>query len=252
MKTAENIAGYRSFLPCEVVWVRKRHPALLVSDQGRLLSGLLQFKAAYPDYNNEKLVLADEYQVEVRIGLNSMPYVWEVGKYLENRAKEMGRPLVDMHVYPRGEHICMGTSISMQRIIEQHKSLRKKFIEGVFDNLIIPYFYYHTYWREHGCEPWLGLAHDEWGFCQDYPNNRGMGIMRYLKKSPPKAIYRVVFGRDIHANKCPCDCDRAEPCRCGAVQGFNALREDYRSLPHAQRQELINIWKRHGSKNRKR
>ena len=253
MKTAESIAEYRPFSPCEMAWVRKRHPALLVSDKECLLSGLLQFKAQYPDYNNKKLVLADEYQVEVRIGSNSLPYVWEVGGYLENRADEMEMKLEDMHVYPADKSICMATPISMRRIIRQHKSLQKKFIEGVFDNLIIPYFYYHTYWREYDREPWLGLAHGAWGFCQDYPNNPGMGVMRYLRECPPKVIFLVVFGRDIHANgKCPCGCSSAELCRCGAVQGFNALRKDYRSLPHAQRQELMNLWKRRVSKNKKR
>ena len=238
MKTAGDIAIYRPFLPCEVAWVRKHHSysSLLVSDHGRLLSGLLRFKANYPDYKKESLVLEGEYQVEVRIGLDSIPYVWEVGGYLQNRADEMGRPLIDMHVYPRGKHICMGTLISMRRIIRQHESLPKKFIEGVFDNLIVPYFYYHTYWKKYGREPWPGLAHDKWGFCQDYLNNRDIEVLSYLNQCPPEVALLVILQGKIHANdECPCGCGKAKRCHCGAVKGFNALRKDYFSLSNAQK-----------------
>ena len=223
---------YGKFSDHEISWVRENHPALRVREFGALLRGHLDVDARYPYHNSP--MLKCEYQIKMRIGIDFIPYVWETGGYLQARAKDMRKELIDMHVHTRPGYICMGTPIRMRRIIQQDRSIR-----GVFDNLIIPYFYYHTYWKKYGVEPWPGLAHDEWGFCQDYLNNCDMGVVRYLEESPAELTTLVIQRQEIHAeDKCPCGCGKAKQCRCGAVDGFNALKRDYHALSNEQKKSL--------------
>ena len=90
-------------------------------------------------------------------------------------AKEKGRPitdplnLLDLHIYPETKELCLGSPMAVSMKMEQINSIR-----GFFEELLIPYLYYHSYWKKHGSEPWLGLSHDAAGILEDLadPNLR--------------------------------------------------------------------------------
>ena len=220
----------------ELNWVREYHPALRVRDAGALLIGTLELCGRYEDLDGQQLELEDKYQVAIRFEYDNFPHVWETAERLQDRATRLQKDIMDMHVYPNtGGKVCMGLAPSIRRICSEDPT-----IQGVFHNLIIRYFYYHTYCETYNREPWRCLSHGVWGFCQGYPNNRSMGIIKYLEQCPYIPLIRLIIERGkIHANgECPLDCGRAKRCRCGAVKGFNALRKDYLSLPDVQKQKL--------------
>ena len=205
--------------------MRKNHPTLIVHEEGRLLRGTLHFNAYY-DYRNKQLpVLEDEYEVEMRFNPGLFPHVREIGGRLQKKADKMGKPLMDMHVYPISGEICMGTAATMTKIINDDNS-----IQGVFHNLIIRYFYYHSFWEKHGQEPWPGLAHGMQGFCQDYINNRKLGVLNYLQQSCPLLIMKVKGKTVRGSDPCLCEKRKAKSCNCGAVKGLKAMQKDYRAM----------------------
>lgn len=220
----------------DLAWVREHHSALMVREKGRLLRGPLQFKAYYEDRDKRTLELEDEYMIEMYFDHNFsgfFPRVWEIGGRLQKRADDLGKPLIDMHVYSDSGEICMGTKPTMIRIINNDPS-----IKGVFHNLIIRYFYYHTYWERCGREPWPGLAHDIQGFCQDYLNNREKGIQSYLSLTgcpKLKALVQRKFGKKT---SCICRRRKTKHCNCGAMKGLKAMQKDYVKM---QRQNRLRI-----------
>ena len=211
----------------ELAWVRKNHPTLIVHEEGRLLRGTLHFNAYY-EYRNKQLpVLEDEYEVEMRFNPGLFPHVREIGGRLQKKADKMGKPLMDMHVYPISGEICMGTAATMTKIINDDNS-----IQGVFHNLIIRYFYYHSFWEKFGDEPWPGLVHGLLGLYQDYLDNKEMGISAYLSQYP--GLVGAVRKKIIRGNDpCPCNPRKAKSCKscnCGAVKGLKAMQKDYRAM----------------------
>ena len=244
------MSKYKKLSDDELNWVREYYPALRVREAGALLSGTLDFCGQYDDINGQQLEeLKGKYQVAIRFEYDNFPHVWETAGRLQARATQLKKDIVDMHVYPGANgKVCMGIAPNIRRICAEDPTMK-----GVFYNFIIRYFYYHTYLEKHDREPWPCLAHGAWGFCQGYPNNRDGGIIKFLGQCPSTVMSLVLLKPYILPNgKCPCGCGKADLCCCGAVQGFNALHEDFRSLSRLQKQELINLRNRRGSKNRKR
>lgn len=221
-QAAETVLNYKTLNRTDLAWVRDFYPALSVREAGRLLKGGLRFKRPGSYRHKDLPVLEDEYQVEIRFGERNFPYVRETGGRLKSQADELGKPLEDMHVYPATGDICMGTPFTIRKIIHEDDSLK-----GVFDNLIIPYFYYHTYLQKYDKEPWPGLLHGALGLYQDYPKNRDVGAKQYIHTFPyleDEVQHTVLKGHK------PCFCGRraTKNCNCGVMKGFEMLQKDYR------------------------
>ena len=134
----------------ELAWVRKNHPTLIVHEEGRLLRGTYILMLTTSIATNSCRYWKMSTKLKCNPGL--FPHVREIGGRLQKKADKMGKPLMDMHVYPISGEICMGTAATMTKIINDDNS-----IQGVFHNLIIRYFYYHSFWEKFGDEPWPGL-----------------------------------------------------------------------------------------------
>ncbi len=208
----------RKFSISELNWVRDHHDDLKVREEGELLRGLLVFSAHYKDRNKKELKLQGEYKVEIRIGNNNIPQVWEKGGYLQARADELGKDIIDMHVYPVSKKICMGTMPMMKTIYAGDPT-----IKGIFYNLIIRYFYYHTYWKQEGVEPWDGLKHDIGAIIEDYVDNRNIVcVSEYIKYYLSLDLIKCLDIREM----CLCNKYKMKECSCGIMEKCDIFRED--------------------------
>ncbi len=217
---------YRKFSVSELKWVKANHPSLRVREEGFLLCGLLEFCAKYEDRNKEFLELRDEYKVDIRIGWDNIPYVWETGGRLQARAVELRKDsIMDMHVYPSTKRICMGTVPMIKAIYEADPT-----IKGIFYNLIIRYFYYHAYWEQQSVEPWSGLKHDVAGIIEDYADNRDIVcISEYIKYHLSPELKKCLNIRKIRRVRKMCLCNeyKMKDCRCGIMEKYDIFREDF-------------------------
>ena len=216
---------YRKLTADELIWVEENYRALRPREAGGLLRGTLEFRAAYQ--NREEL--HDEYQVDIRIGSDNLPHVWETGGRLEARAVQLKKSIADMHVYPKTGEACMGTTPIMQKICSEDPT-----IKGMFYNLIIRYFYYHTHWERKGVEPWPGLPHGIEGILQDYADNRGsISPLSYAAASelPAWFIEAAKGGKKFRPNdKCLFCGLKVKKCACKGMENYNIFRKDVRKI----------------------
>ncbi len=211
----------RKFSRSELNWVRTNYPSLKVREEGELLRGLLVFSAEYEDRNKKTLKLQDEYNVEIRIDIDNVPHVLEKGKRLQTRADELKKPLEDMHVWE--EKICMATAPRMKAIYADDPT-----IKGIFHNLIIRYFYYHTYWEQQGVEPWDGLKHGYAGIIEEYVDNPAGDVFEYSKYLSPE-LQKCLNNRKSRRKRKKCVCNKRtiKNCSCGIEKKYNIFEKDF-------------------------
>ena len=195
-----------------------------------LLRGTLQFRAQYEDSSNRTLELKDEYQVDIRIDTDNIPHVRETGGRLDapDRIARLGKKdIMDMHIYPKTKEVCLGTIPNMLKIYSEDPT-----IKGIFYNLIIRYFYYHTYWEQIGVEPWPGLPHGFFGILKEYARLRGSVNPRlYAPHLTPAILCMLNSNKRLGKNR-TCFCPKARKakhCDCGTIDIYNLLCEDYQS-----------------------
>ncbi len=212
---------FRKFSEDELNWVKVEYPFLQVRKEGTLLRGLLVFSAEYEDRNKKTLKLQDEYNVEIRIDIDNMPHVWEKGKRLQTHADELKKPLVDMHVW--AEKICMATVPMMKAIYADDPT-----IKGIFHNLIIRYFYYHTYWKQKGVEPWDGLKHGDAGIIEEYIDNPASGVFEYSKYLSPELLKYINIRKISRAREmCICNNYKIKECSCGIMEKYSIFQKNW-------------------------
>ncbi len=216
---------YRNFSESELNWVNANQPSLRAREEGELLRGTLEFFAKYEDRNKEFLELRDEYNVDIRIGWDNVPHVWETGGRLQARAVELKKTLMDMHVYyPGTGEICMGTVPMIKAIYDADST-----IKGIFHNLIIRYFYYHTYWKQKGVEPWKGLKHGNVGFIEDYADNRDIVcVSKYINCISPGLRKCIHIRKNSRLREMLfCDDCIIKECSCGIMEKYSIFQKDW-------------------------
>ncbi len=216
---------YRNISKDEIDWVEENYPFLQMCKEDSMWRGSLKFCAKYEDFNKNFLELEDEYNVEIGIDWDNVPHVWETGERLRTRAVELGKDsIMDMHVYPRTQEICMGTAPMVKTICKADPT-----IKGIFYNLIIRYFYYHTYWERQSVEPWNGLKHDVVGIIEDYVDNRDIVcVSEYIKYHLSPGLRECLNTIKIRCVREMCLCNeyKMKDCRCGIMEKYDIFRED--------------------------
>ena len=233
----------------DIQWLRKHYPGLRIKNEDTI-TGVLRFGAAMRTKSNPPLIrppeieiwherpgsvqgrfyLEDHYEIEGFFDENRYPYFTETEGRLETYAQEVGKPLMDLHIFPETEEFCLGHPVSILAIMEQNSS-----IQNFFERLLIPYLYYHSYWQKYGIEPWRGLRHGDAGILEglaDFKhelNNWGsIGLScAYLSDKTRLEIYQyLVSGLEIRRNN-PCFCGSGKKvkdcCKEQAMKGFNLL-----------------------------
>lgn len=233
----------------DIRWLRKHYPGLRIKNEDTI-TGVLRFRAAMRTKSNPPLIrppeieiwherpcsaqgrfyLEDHYEIEGFFDENWCPYFKETEGRLETYARKIGKPLMDLHVFPETKELCLGHPVSILAIMEQKIS-----IQNFFERLLIPYLYYHSYWQKHGIEPWRGLNHGDAGilegladFKHELNNWSSIGLSyAHLSDQIRLEIYQcLVSGLEIGRNNtCFCGSEKKvkDCCKDRAMKGFNLL-----------------------------
>ena len=150
------------YTPAEMEKIQCRFPCLYY-DKGTV-RGEISFSARYELSERKKKrkwvitncpsgknCIQDVY--EIKILLNGQPKVFEVGGRIKKLAKKLGRPIVDLHLFP-DESCCLGIFL-----INERETLSNFVINKVY-----PYFVWQAYFEKFGKIPPCGeYSHGEQG-----------------------------------------------------------------------------------------
>jgi len=234
--------GKKVIKPASIKWMREHHAHLRVQD-GCTVTGLLRFKAnmvgnreidIYTGVVGEKDVnrpnyVEDAYEIAFYFDDNYWPHVEEIGGRLVRRAKELNLNMTDMHVLFSNE-LCLGSP----RVIVAEMN-RDASVRNLFKSLLIPYLYYHSYWEEHGNEPWDGLLHGEIGILQDFCNYHESAASEKVINMTINCLSPHTRQRLLQKKMFPnesCFCGSGEPvkfCHPDSRIGFNFLFDAFKN-----------------------
>jgi hypothetical protein len=225
-------------------WLVENYPDLYFDPEKLLISGEFRFRMYYsekelgyvinPDSsfeNKNGIMIEDVYQIEIDLSGNTfLPLVQEIGgRILKSKERWGIDKLEDLHIYPNGILcLCIKTE-------EQLKMPDGFNLKDFFENLLIPFFYYQSFFEKFGWEPWKGYSHGSLGILESY---------LHQKNPSPEMISLFFYYLSDRLKKClanniqfkghePCICQskrKFRKCHRDAFLGYNKLRVDFMRL----------------------
>lgn len=155
--------------PDDKRWLREKQPGIIIMP-GNVVEGNFHIRAIkgegefgctlYPTSQEGEGFVDDFFYIRACFA-GDMPRVYETGGRFERLHKKKSaedgksiyRCMQDMHIHENGQ-LCLGHSAVIPVILRKHPG-----IQGVFEHLLAPYFYFHAYWEKYRCKPWKDLSH---------------------------------------------------------------------------------------------
>ena len=126
---------------------------------GSLIVGELDFSARYKIANlkhnwviercsSGSDCIQDCYEIEIRLTekRNGLPKVYETGNRIKNLAVKLGKPIIDLHLYPDEEDCCLGL------YLPYHNLSLSEFVQ----NRVYPFFVWQAYFEKYNEIPPCG------------------------------------------------------------------------------------------------
>ncbi len=230
-------------------WLHRYYPELHIENDDTII-GILHFRAErkgrckrratrHPELEiwhsptsetKGRPYIEDSYEIEGFFDEDLKPHFTETGGRLKAYAEKIGKPMIDLHVYPGKNEFCLGHPVIILAQMKKDASI-KKFFEG----FLIPYMYYLSYRQKFNQEPWPGLKHGEIGFFEELGSLgskhkiSGQDLIeatwRHLSQATQHEIcLRVRSGLAMKRNdKCFCGSGKKVKDCCGdlVMKGFN-------------------------------
>ena len=109
--------------------------------------------------------IQDVYEIEINLE-HSPPKVFEVGGRIVKLARNLGKPIIDLHIYPRDESCCLGIFLE-----NRNETLSDFVIRKVY-----PYFVWQAYFEKFGKIPPCGeFPHGQEGVNEFWKHVRNTG-----------------------------------------------------------------------------
>lgn len=225
----------------ELEWLSHHYPDMYWDTDCQELRGELAFRMTY-DSDDEShyiinpnastcigqgILIEDVYKVDIVFwDAQFLPEVWEIGGRIKATQKKWGIDnLVDLHVYSKGDCcLCI--------LPELDQKLPNGFnLEDFFHRLLVPYFYYQSYYEQFGQEPWRGYSHNDAGYLESYlyRQNTSPDLMKkYLIFLSPKTLKLLYDKKQLKGHHlCFCQSNQKfRKCHYDAMFGYEQLRKD--------------------------
>lgn len=231
-------------------WLKSNYSALEIKAENEpaTIEGVLRFDMVFRGIGEPYIInpapehlelgerIRDAYEIKIELQPSehsNLPQVYETGGRIEALAKEKGRKKEDLHINPSGSAcLCLNT--------KESEFLPNGFnLADYFNNLVIPFFYAQSHFRDTGQWRWGEYGHGIAGIlesCLEYDavkddvemligaidkfcERNGLNSNFYKEQLRQKKIK----GR----NQCPiCKSGvRWESCHSKALQGLRRLKE---------------------------
>ncbi len=156
----------------EFTEIQKYFPNLYYDEKENCIRGELNFSARYQKQSKKKGediweiipcssgsdCLRDCYEIKILLNdtQSEWPKVFETGGRIEKLAAEIGKPIIDLHIYPSNNSCCLGIDFNT------NITLRKFVLNKVY-----PYFVWQAYFDKYRKIPPCGeYSHGGKGFAE--------------------------------------------------------------------------------------
>ncbi len=232
------------------MWLKTNHPKLKIIDgTPTIIKGELFFKMLYEDGENKfvinpvaedkenKYFISDCYEIEIILTTNehsSLPQVIEKGGRIQKVIEKYNiQDSRDIHVYPTTNISCLCTKTE-----EDIRMPRGFFVDDFINHLVIPFFYYQSFYEKYGEEPYQGYSHGSLGILENYNDIRDgsqVKIEKFIKALQRDKDWNSF--KSLLANKkelkgfwsCMCGKDRFRKCHKKAFNGLWNLKDDIKN-----------------------
>lgn len=227
-------------------WLEENYPDLYFDSETQVIRGRLCFAMYYsanepgyvlnPDSSYESkdgIVIRDVYEIEIDLSTQGfLPRVREIGGRILRAKEKWGiNSTADMHLFLDGANcLCARTE-------EQARMPNGFNLKDFFENLLISYFYYQSFFEKYGKEPWKGYSHDDLGILESYLNCQGdislEVVQSFLSNLVNEGLAKaIVDNRQIKGHHfCICGSRKKQRhCHRDAWFGYDKLRNDYRKV----------------------
>ena len=232
-------------------WLKASYPELQIkkgADDTPFIEGFLRFDMVFNEKSKSYTIkpeaehlaqghrIQDEYKIEIILKsseYSNLPQVYEKGGVIEALVKEKNLKREDFHINPTGSAcLCLNTKEAIY--------LPNGFsLQDFFNNLVIPFFYAQSYFRDFASWPWGEYGHGMAGILESYieyeakKENVEM-ILNAIEKFCQKNHLNLNFYKEHlrqkkikGRNKCPV-CKSGiqwEKCHNESLSGFRRLKE---------------------------
>ena len=227
----------------EISWLQANYPDLYFDAGQRCISGELSFRMFYseqlgdgyivnPDESFEGqdgTLIEDVYEIDIRLNdSKALPEVREVGGRIVKSLLEWNiEDPSDLHIHPNGA-LCLCVETEIEKNLPNGFNLR-----DFFWNLLIPFFFYQSYFERFGREPWPGYGHGDIGVLESFQNRVKLdnhlsyttihSYLESLSKQTRMRIHENVEAKGHH--RCLCGSKKIiRKCHKKAMYGYNSLR----------------------------
>jgi len=238
----------------EKIWLKNKYPNLRFKKNffkpTPKIVGNLEFDMSYDKknspysihYDNSYVLkgfrIKDSYQIEIileRSKLSLLPKVKETGNRILKIAEERKLDQRDLHIDLNG-FVCLCSRIKEKKYLPNGFNL-----EDFFHNLLIPFFYWESYFEKFNKEPWKHYSHGELGLLESYAEIEVVDkdviekILLDLKLSKNWEIYKDWLfkkGGNIQGHwDCLCGSSKEiRICHPKVFQGLWNLKEDIKNF----------------------
>jgi len=225
-------------------WLEETYPGFEYNSQDGRIRCVIPFRMYYYEKEPDIYVINPDETYKQRPGC-LIEDIYEVDIFLDNellipRVKERGgrilrskekwglRNLIDMHVF-------LDHTLCLCPFAEQKIRLPNGFnFHDFFENLLIPYFYYQSFFEQYGYEPWKGASHGDLGILESYSKtakNRNISLeilYLYLANLSPAIRNNILKKVPIMGHHlCKCGSGRIfRKCHQEALTGYKKMLLD--------------------------
>lgn len=232
-------------------WLRRNH-AGMVAPSCDTVEGVFRVRAILSGYRevsnclgipDESLLadgkfVEDKFKISVHFADNDLPQVKEIGgrfqacaeKMSDETGKSMKECLWDLHIY-EDSVLCLGHKTTLHFVLKNYPGM-----QGFFDYLLAPYFFFHAYWKKHGRQPWPGLSHNpELATLEEiYYARQDIELLKehlfHIEQAPSSILYLIQKKSPQFFNRPICFCGSGkymEKCHAEAFKGAKILAGIY-------------------------
>lgn len=232
--------------PEEITWLQLNYPDLCYDTQRQRIVGELAFRMLYSKKPNEAYVInpdksyatidgtliEDVYEIDIQPSTRGeLPEVREIGGRITRSLNKWNiKNPADLHIYPNNT-LCLCIPIEIDDRLPSGFNL-----QDFFHNLLIPYFYYQSYFEKFGQEPWKGYGHGDLGFLESFQlrckkikildDETVRLYIDHLSENLQKMMSKNIEFKGHH--QCFCGSGKIfRRCHKEAFWGYNQLRECY-------------------------
>ena len=152
-----------------------------------LFNGILYLNNTFKCDDGTMQSIEDWYEIEIELDERYFPIVKETSNKIIKFLEKRQLPRDNMHIDKDGI-CCLMTNPAIEIILHENKGNE---IHAIFEKIIIPYFFYQSFFMKYGEKPWSECSHGAKGVVNEYLNaekkyksfyEKDMHVINYLNK----------------------------------------------------------------------